>query len=87
MSDDSAAIFEELKQIRLRLDTLVNLQRRTELATLANALLGTRRRSLSIAEMLDVVRDIQFARYPLPENPEYQEWEQTKDERLNRIYK
>ncbi len=87
MNEDSAAMLEELKQIRLRLDLLVNQERRTEIATLVNALVGTRRKSLSLAELLNVARDVQYARYPLPNNADYQEWEQTKDERLSRIYK
>ena len=87
MSEDSAAILEELKQIRLRLELLTNQERRTEISNLVNALLGTRRKSLSLAELLDVARDIQYSRYPLPNHPDYQEWEQTKTERLNLIYK
>lgn len=78
---------DELKQIANKLENLIYMQRRVEAATLASALLGTRRRSLSIAEMLEIVRDINYARYPMPNHPDYQEWELTKDERLNRVYK
>ena len=66
---------------------LTNQERRTEISNLVKAQLETRRKFLSLAELLDVARDIQYARYPLPNHPDYQEWEQTKDERLNRIYK
>lgn len=75
------------EQLMTKLNQLIMMQRRTEAATLAAALLSTRRKSLSIAEMLDVVRDIDFARNPAPNNPQYQEWELTKAERLSRIYK
>jgi hypothetical protein len=66
---------------------LVASIRAQEVATLAAALLGNRRKSISLAELLEVTRDIQFAKYPAPNNPEYQEWEKTKSERLSRIYK
>lgn len=83
----SETIPSDTQKLLQRLDNLIIAQRRAEVATLAAALLSGRRKSLSIAEMLNVVRDIQFAQYPQPLNPDYQDWEFTKDERLNLVYK
>lgn len=61
--------------------------KRVEAATLTAALLDKRRKALLIAELLEITRDIEFARNPLPMNPEYQEWLKTKDEKINFIHK
>lgn len=87
MSDDVNAAPPVTEKILAKLDQLIQQQRRLEVVSLAAALLGSRRKSLSVTELLEVTRDIQFARYPMPNNPDYQEWAVTKDERLSRIYK
>ena len=87
MSDTKDGTQAVLEKLLHRMDHLLNAQRRAETATLTAALLGSRRKSLSINELLNITRDIHFARHPQPHNPEYQEWEKTKDERLNFIYK
>ena len=87
MSNTTNDTQQVLEKILHRLDHLLNLQRRAETATLTAALLGSRRKSLSINELLNISRDIHYARYPQPNNPDYQEWEKTKDERLGLIYK
>ena len=87
MSETNDKLQAEVKKILTRLDMLINQQKRLEAATLAVALLDKRRKALSIAELLEITRDIQFARYPQPQNPDYQEWEKTKDEKLNFVHK
>lgn len=87
MSDTKATTPSDAEKVIRRLDTLTVHMKRVEAATLTAALLDKRRKALSIAELLEITRDIEFARYPQPHNPEYQEWVKTKDERLNYVHK
>lgn len=87
MSETKPVQPTDAEKIIRRLDVLINHSRRVEAAALTAALLDKRRKALSIAELLEIARDIEFARHPQPNNPEYQEWEKTKDERLNFIHK
>jgi hypothetical protein len=87
MSDETDALLQAMEKLQNRIDQLVVIQRRAEVATLTSALLGSRRKSLSINELLSISNDILHARYPHQQSAEYIEWEKTKDERLNYIYK
>jgi enoyl-CoA hydratase/carnithine racemase len=82
----AAAGAEDAKMVKL-LDKLITHQKRVEAATLAAAIATNRGTPLSIAEMLELARDVQFARYPQPKAAEYLEWVKTKDEKLNFVHK
>jgi hypothetical protein len=87
MSETTKAGPSDTDKILHRLNVLIAQQKRVEAATLTAALLDKRRKALSIAEVLEIARDIEFACYPQPHNPQYQEWVKTKDERLNFVHK
>jgi hypothetical protein len=87
MSETKTTPPTDTQKILKRLDALIMHQKRAETAALTAALLDKRRKALSINELLDIARDIEFARYPQPHNPAYQAWEKIKDERLNLVHK
>ena len=87
MNETEKSLQAEIEKLVRRLDNMMMHQKRLEAATLTVALLDKRRKALTIAEVPAIARDIEFARYPLPNNPEYQEWAKTKDETLNYVHK
>lgn len=87
MSDAETTLQSNMDKLLRRLDIVIAHQKRLEAATLTAALLEKRRKALTIAELLEIARDVEFARYPAPHNPEYQEWLKTKDETLNFAHK
>lgn len=61
------------------------LARQQVVATLAAALITASGRPHSIAETLDLFRDVQFGLYPDPRTGGYNVWAEEKDERLRRV--
>jgi len=55
-------------------------------AALASSIIIASGRPHSIQQALDIARDIQFAMFPVHNDPTYKEWEKTKHARLNKIH-
>jgi hypothetical protein len=54
---------------------------------LVSAIVGAANRPHSIAEVLDLRRDIENILKPRPKDKAYVEWAKTQDDRLNRVRK
>lgn len=55
-------------------------------ATLASSIILASGRPYSIQQALDIVRDIQFALFPVQNDAAYKEWEKTKHANLNKVH-
>jgi hypothetical protein len=55
-------------------------------ATLASSIIMASGRPHSIQQALDIARSIQFAMFPVPNDPAYKEWETTKGTSLNEVH-
>ena len=55
-------------------------------AILTAALVGAANRPHSVAEILEIQRDVLWSLYPKNELSTYQEWLKTKDERLQQVH-
>lgn len=57
------------------------------IATLASAIVVASGRAWSIEEVLDLMRDIEFARRPQPNSGAYQHWEKDREAKVKKIRK
>jgi hypothetical protein len=64
----------------------LNVGRQQVAATLASAIIAASGRPHSIAQALEIVRDIEYALHPLPASGDYEAWAKTKDARLNKVH-
>ncbi len=71
MSDDSTLLTQ-----------LVTATKDLEATILTAAIVGHAKRHLSVAEILNLRQDMQFALNPSPESGRYREWTKTKEERF-----
>lgn len=71
--------------IPTNLGQLVEAQRGTEVATLVAAIVGAMGRSVSVAEVIELRKDVMFAIYPNPRSPEYLTWVTNKTEHLSKV--
>jgi hypothetical protein len=54
--------------------------------TLASSIIITSGRPHSIQQAVEIVRDIHFAMFPVPNDPSYKEWEKAKGAILNKVH-
>jgi hypothetical protein len=55
-------------------------------ATIAAAVVGAAGRPVSIQQVLDIARDVQFAIFPNPGSQTYVDWARTRDQRLGKVH-
>jgi hypothetical protein len=75
-----------LSDVIANLHKLVNATQQSAIATLAAAVISARGKPVSIAEVLEISRDLQYAMFPVRELGIYKEWEKTKAERVAQIH-
>ena len=68
-----------------QLQSLVQAQRGTQVATLAAAIIAAMGRPVSVEEVLEIHQDVWFSLYNDANAGRYQEWSKTKAERLAKI--
>lgn len=79
ISPETVANFAKL------LDTLVRAQRASAVATLSAAVVEKMNRQVSISELLEIYTDIRWTLFPEAKEGGFQEWTQTKEERLHKV--
>ena len=75
-----------IAEIPKQLQMLVMAQRGTEAATLAAAVIAAMGRPISIAEALEIHRDVLYSLYTDHGTVAYQAWSKIKDQRLAKIH-
>jgi hypothetical protein len=68
------------------LAALADATERQTVATLTAAIIIASGKPRSIAEVLEIAKDIHFATNPAPNFGAYKEWEKTKDTRLGKVH-
>lgn len=67
--------------------SVANAIKEQTIATLASAIIVASGRAWSIEEVLELMRDIEFARHPMPGSGAYQHWEKDRDTKVKKIHK
>jgi hypothetical protein len=65
---------------------LIDAMRQQTVATLTAAIMSASKQPYSIEQMLELRRDIHFAIFPTPSHGAYQQWAETKDDRLKKVH-
>ncbi|MBV9977850.1 MAG: hypothetical protein JO105_20875 [Hyphomicrobiales bacterium] len=75
-----------IADINRSLSALAEATKQQMVATLTAAIIIASGKPRSIAEVLEIAHDIQFATHPAPNVGAYQEWAKTKDARLRKVH-
>jgi len=67
-------------------DQIVRGLRQQTAATITSALVMASGRQHSIEQVLEIMRDVQFALHPEPSHGVYMDWLKTKDARLKKVH-
>ncbi len=67
------------------LQHLIDATRDVSVATMVGAIVAAMNRPVSIAEVLEMQRDVRFALYPAPGFRVYTDWEKSKGEALAKL--
>jgi len=75
-----------LGQLLTKMDQQTEVMKDQVAATLASAIIASSEKKYTLTQVMEIMRDVQFARHPSPGHAAYDEWAQTKEARLNKVY-